>query len=155
MGQGLQGVRGQAMSGQRTTAPGVVIASAHLTGTSAAATGSITSPAAGTAYIWAFGAGGECNTGGSGAGGGGGASYRVRKVRRGDVFTLSAAAIPTVSGSDGGDSTVVCPDGVTVRGGGGKGGGSKSSGCLLLIAVGSGLMVASGAAGLALSMVAR
>jgi len=48
-----------------------------------------------------------------------------------------------------------------VRGGGGRGGvsrgggGSKGDGCAVLVAVGSGLMILSGAAGIALAAVIR
>lgn len=45
--------------------------------------------------------------------------------------------------------------GPKVRGGGGRGGRSKGNGCLLLVAVGSGLMVASGTAGLVLVLAMR
>jgi len=38
---------------------------------------------------------------------------------------------------------------------GGKGSGGKSSGCLLLLIVGSGLMLTSGVAGLALAVMSR
>ena len=49
--------------------------------------------------------------------------------------------------------------GPKVRGGGGdkggKGSGGKSSGCLVLVIVGSGLMLTSGVAGLALAVMSR
>lgn len=130
MGQGLNGFRGQAMSGQRVTSAGVIIASSYLTGASLAATGSVIAPATGTAYIYVIGAGGHAGNAGisPGGGGGGGAAFRTITVRRGDTFTVSAAAIPTSDGADGADSTVTCPDGSVVRGGGGKGGVSPNSG---------------------------